>query len=315
MNQIATHRPGTSGATSRTGDLPSIQGLNTFAIVARHDSFSSAADELEIGQSAISHAIRQLERWFGCALFDRDHRGIRLTAEGRILADGVGAGLARVHQAVRDVQHLHDHLTEVVTISVSTATASNWLIPRLARFKADHPEIDVRCVTTDSDRNFDTGSVDLFIPVGRARWPGCQRWALTDETVYPVCSPEYAASVGPMPWTSDQLMGADLLALQERHRSRMRWSEWFAAVGSGVLGGAGQGITNDYSVLLHAAMEGQGVALGWHHLVSDLVAQDRLVRPMAEAVTTDEPLWLNAPPGRSLDSATELLRDWLLDHA
>jgi DNA-binding transcriptional LysR family regulator len=289
--------------------------LNTFAIVARHDSFSSAADELEIGQSAISHAIRQLERWFGCALFDRDHRGIRLTAEGRILADGVGAGLARVHQAVRDVQHLHDHLTEVVTISVSTATASNWLIPRLARFKADHPEIDVRCVTTDSDRNFDTSSVDLFIPVGRARWPGCQRWALADETVYPVCSPEYAASVGPMPWTSDQLMGADLLALQERHRSRMRWSEWFAAVGSGVLRGTGQGITNDYSVLLHAAMEGQGVALGWHHLVSDLVAQDRLVRPMAEVVTTDEPLWLNAPPGRSLDSATELLRDWLLDHA
>jgi DNA-binding transcriptional LysR family regulator len=283
--------------------------------VARHESFSSAADELEIGQSAISHAIRQLERWFGCALFDRDHRGIRLTAEGRILADGVGAGLARVHQAVRDVQYLHDHLTEVVTISVSTATASNWLIPRLARFKADHPEIDVRCVTTDSDRNFDTGSVDLFIPVGRARWPGCQRWALTDETVYPVCSPEYAASVGPMPWTSDQLMGADLLALQERHRSRMRWSEWLAAAGSGVLGGGGQGITNDYSVLLHAAMEGQGVALGWHHLVSDLVAQGRLVRPMAEAVTTDEPLWLNAPPGRSLDSATELLRDWLLDHA
>jgi DNA-binding transcriptional LysR family regulator len=118
-----------------------------------------------------------------------------------------------------------------------------------------------------------------------------------------------------MPWTSDQLMGADLLALQERHRSRMRWSEWLAAAGSGVLGGGGQGITNDYSVLLHAAMEGQGVALGWHHLVSDLVAQGRLVRPMAEAVTTDEPLWLNAPPGRSLDSATELLRDWLLDHA
>ena len=315
MNQIDTHGLGASISATGAGDLPSIQGLGTFAIVARHDSFSSAADELEIGQSAVSHAIRQLERWFGCALFDRDHRGIRLTAEGRILADGVGAGLARVHQAVRDVQHLHDHLTEVVTISVSTATASNWLIPRLARFKADHPEIDVRCVTTDSDRNFDTSSVDLFIPVGRARWPGCQRWALADETVYPVCSPEYAASVGPMPWTSDQLMGADLLALQERHRSRMRWSEWFAAVGSGVLRGTGQGITNDYSVLLHAAMEGQGVALGWHHLVSDLVAQDRLVRPMAEVVTTDEPLWLNAPPGRSLDSATELLRDWLLDNA
>ena len=189
MNQIATQ------AGADLGDLPSIQGLNTFAIVARHDSFSSAADELEIGQSAVSHAIRQLERWFGCALFERDHRGIRLTAEGRILADGVGAGLTRVHQAVRDVQHLHEHATEVVAISVSTATASNWLIPRLAGFKADHPEIDVRCVTTDSDRNFDTGSVDLFVPVGRARWPGCQRWALCDETVYPVCSPDYAATV------------------------------------------------------------------------------------------------------------------------
>ncbi len=309
MNQIATR----TGAD--LGELPSIQGLNTFAIVARHDSFSSAADELEIGQSAVSHAIRQLERWFGCALFERDHRGIRLTAEGRILADGVGAGLTRVHQAVRDVQHLHDHATEVVTISVSTATASNWLIPRLAGFKADHPEIDVRCVTTDSDRNFDTGSVDLFVPVGRARWPGCQRWALCDETVYPVCSPDYAATVGPTPWSIETLMTTELLTLQERHRSRMRWSEWFGAVGTGAPDGAGQGITNDYTVLLHAAMEGQGVGLGWHHLVTDLVTQGRLVRPVSEAVTTGDPLWLNAPPGRSLDSATEVLRDWLLAHA
>ena len=79
MRQIDT--PGST-------DLPSTQGLTTFAIVARHHSFSSAAEELEVGQSAVSHAIRQLERWFGCALFDRDHRGIRLTEEGRILADG-----------------------------------------------------------------------------------------------------------------------------------------------------------------------------------------------------------------------------------
>ena len=88
MNSINTPysgSPSTSGPAS--GDLPSIQGLTTFAIVARHHSFSSAADELEIGQSAVSHAIRQLERWFGCALFDRDHRGIRLTDEGRILAE------------------------------------------------------------------------------------------------------------------------------------------------------------------------------------------------------------------------------------
>ena len=303
MRQIDTHR---------STDLPSTQGLTTFAIVARHHSFSSAAEELEVGQSAVSHAIRQLERWFGCALFDRDHRGIRLTEEGRILADGVGAGLARVHQAVRDVQSLQDLATEVVTISVSTATASHWLIPRLVRFKVAHPEIDVRCVTTDSDRNFDTGTVDLFVPVGRARWPGCQRWPLMEETVYPVCSPEYATSLGPTPWSLGVLMGAELLTLQERHRSRMRWSEWFKALGAGAPDGTGVGVTNDYTVLLHAAMEGQGVGLGWHHLVHDLVKQGRLVRPVTESVTTADPMWLNAPPGRALTSATEVLRDWLL---
>ena len=165
------------------------------------------------------------------------------------------------------------------------------------------------------DRHFDTGSVDLFVPVGRARWPGCQRWALCDETVYPVCSADYAATVGPIPWSIETLMEAELLTLQERHRSRMRWSEWFAAVGAGAPDGAGRGITNDYTVLLHAAMEGQGVGLGWHHLVGDLVRQGRLVRPVSEAVTTAEPLWLNAPPGRSLNSATEVLRDWLLTKA
>jgi len=92
----------------------------------------------------------------------------------------------------------------------------------------------------------------------------------------------------------------------------MRWSEWFRAVGRAAPEGAGQGITNDYTVLLHAAMEGQGVGLGWHHLVGDLVQQGRLVRPVAEAVTTAEPLWLNAPPGRALTSATEAFRDWLI---
>ena len=310
MNQIASRSASKAGLG--LGELPSIQGLNTFAIVARHDSFSSAAEELEIGQSAVSHAIRQLERWFGRPLFERDHRGIRLTEAGRILADGVGAGLTRVHQAVRDVQHLHDDGTEVITISVSTATASNWLIPRLASFKRAYPEIDVRCVTTDSDRNFDTGSVDLFVPVGRARWPGCQRWPLMSETVYPVCSPSYASSVGSIPWTLGQLLGANLLTLQERHRTRMRWSEWFRAVGAASPEGEEQGITNDYTVLLHAAMEGQGVGLGWHHLVDDLVQQGRLLRPVQEEVTTSEPLWLNAPPGRALTSAAEVFRDWLL---
>tara|TARA_B110000438_G_scaffold271357_1_gene289176 strand:- start:747 stop:1034 length:288 start_codon:yes stop_codon:yes gene_type:complete len=92
----------------------------------------------------------------------------------------------------------------------------------------------------------------------------------------------------------------------------MRWHEWFAAVGAPAPEGTGLGISNDYSVLLHAAMEGQGVGLGWHHLVADLVTQGRLIRPVAESVTTDEPLWLNAPPGRVLASATEVLRDWLL---
>jgi len=297
-----------------SADLPSMQGLATFAIVARHASFSSAAEELEVGQPAISHAIRQLERWFGCALFERDHRGIRLTDAGRILADGVGAGLTRIHQAVRDVQHMQDGATEVVTISVSTATAASWLMPRLAAFKADHPEIDVRCVTTDSDRNFDTGSVDLFVPVGRARWPGCQRWALMAETVYPVCSAGYADSIAPRPWSMEVLLGAELLTLQERHRTRMRWSEWFRAVGTTAPDGAGSGITNDYTVMLHAAMEGHGVGLGWHHLVVDLLDRGLLVRPVLESVTTDEPMWLNAPAGRALTSAATALRDWLVAH-
>tara|TARA_B100000700_G_scaffold235580_2_gene261290 strand:- start:2354 stop:2614 length:261 start_codon:yes stop_codon:yes gene_type:complete len=83
-------------------------------------------------------------------------------------------------------------------------------------------------------------------------------------------------------------------------------------VGAASPEGEEQGITNDYTVLLHAAMEGQGVGLGWHHLVDDLVQQGRLLRPVEEEVTTSEPLWLNAPPGRALTSAAEVFRDWLL---
>ncbi len=292
--------------------MPSLTGLVTFATVARHDSFSSAAEELGVSQPAVSHAIRLLERWFGCQLFERDHRGIRLTKAGEILAAGVSGGLAQLHQAVRNVQVLHQAMGEVVTISVSTATATNWLIPRLARFKTSHPEIDVRCVTTDSDHHFDSSTVDLFVPVGRARWPGCRRWPLLTETVYPVCRPDYAASLGPMPWTVEQLNEVTTLQLAERHRSRMRWDEWYAALDLPVATGPSEQITNDYTVLLQAALEGQGVALGWHHLVADLVERGLLVRPVVESVTTDEPLWILAPPGRQITSAAEALRDWLI---
>ncbi len=286
--------------------------LTSFDAAARHGSFTVAARELGVGQPAISHAVRRLENDLGTPLFRRMHRGVELTESGQILADAVRQGLATIADGLDELGRRHRTSEATVTIGTSTATAVHWLIPRLAQFKLTAPSIDVQCVTSDTNA-FDLETVDLFIPVGRGSWAHRDRWPIATELVYPICSPGFARTLGPPPVVLDVLAGATLLHVQERHRSRLTWPQWMAAVGASMPGGHGVTVANDYTVLLKAVQSGHGVALGWHHIVADLVESGALVRPVAEQVETGRLIYLHAPPGTSRSPKVEMVRDWLVN--
>ncbi|MCP4227565.1 MAG: LysR family transcriptional regulator, partial [Actinomycetia bacterium] len=175
-----------------------LPALASFDAAARHGSFTAAAEELGVGQPAISHAIRQLEGMLGEALFLRQHRGVELTESGRVLADAVRHGLATIEGGIGELGRRRRATNQTVTIGASTATAAYWLIPRLAQLKLANPDLEVRCITSDTN-TFDLDSLDLFIPVGRGRWPSEERWAVAHEVVYPICSADHAATLGPLP--------------------------------------------------------------------------------------------------------------------
>lgn len=292
---------------------PSLIGfLVTFEAAARTGSFTRAAEELAISQPAVSHAMRGLESELGLSLFERRHKGVDLTPAGQYLLEQASLGLTLIDQALRELRNRTRG--QQVTLAVSTATATWWLMPRIARFKQLHPQVELRCITTDVDLNLEREQIDLAITLGSGEFLGHERWHFVDEEVFPVCSPSYLAR---HPGLSEPaaLTQADLLHLEERYRPRLDWPGWLAHCGLTLPLGGKLFTFNDYSIVLQAALEGQGVALGWRHIVAPLIEQGRLVVPLRQAVTTDQPIYIVAPAGRALRPAASDLRDWLIAEA
>src|ERR1700742_3557375 len=170
-----------------TSRLPSLNGLRAFEAAARHLSFTNAATELNVTQTAISHQIRRLEEELGIRLFVRQNRALALTAEARDYLPGVRAAFNDLRLATdRLLRKDNEH---VLTVSTLASFAAKWLLPRLSSFQEEHPGIDVRITTSTALVDFKSGDVDAAIRYGRGHWPGLRTdWLLRDE-LFPVCSP------------------------------------------------------------------------------------------------------------------------------
>ena len=288
----------------------SLNNLLVFEAAARNGSFTRAAQDLGISQPAVSHAMRLLEADLGVALFDRQHKGVQTTEAGQYLLEQVGMGLSLIDQALREVRSMQAHQ---VTLAVSTATATWWLLPRIARFKQMHPDIELRVITTDTDLDMARERIDLAITLGADEFANYQRWHFVDEEIFPVCSPKFLRA-NPLP-DLKALAHSPLLVLEERYRPRMGWKEWFAQFGVNLPRQPRMFRFNDYSIVLQAAIEGQGVAQGWRHIVQPLIAQGLLARPFQQSVTTDQPLYITAPQGKALRADVAFLKDWLVAEA
>jgi DNA-binding transcriptional LysR family regulator len=295
---------------SHAKPIQSLNNLLVFESAARRGSFTRAAEDLHISQPAVSHAMRLLEADLGVALFERQHKGVQTTDAGKYLLEQVGMGLSLIDQALREVRSMQAHQ---VTLAVSTATATWWLLPRIARFKQQHPDIELRVITTDTDLDLARERIDLAITLGADDFANYQRWHFVDEEIFPVCSPRFLQA-HPLP-DLKAVAHSPLLVLEERYRPRMDWKEWLSRFDVGLPRQPKLFRFNDYSIVLQAAIEGQGVAQGWRHIVQPLMAQGLLVRPLQHSVTTDQPLYITAPQSKVLRSDVAYLKDWLVAEA
>ena len=293
-------------------DQPSLNALQVFESAARNGSFTRAADELGISQPAVSHAVRLLETELGSVLFNRRNKGVFITQSGKYLMEQVAFGLNVIYQAVREVRTMS--VEHQVTLAVSTATATWWLLPRIARFKKLYPKIELRVITTDKDLDLDRDRVDLAITLGSGSFESYQNWKFVDEEVYPVCSPGFLSKHGPIRDVKS-LAKLPLLHLEERYKSRISWTDWLTSFGVVLRRENAMFRFNDYSIVLQAAIEGQGIAQGWKHLVEPLIAQGLLVRPLSENVTTDQPFYVIAPKNLEMRNDVLNLKNWLITEA
>jgi DNA-binding transcriptional LysR family regulator len=283
--------------------------LSAFEAAARLGSFTRAADELGISQPAISQRVRRLELRVGTALFVRRGRGVSLSTDGMRLWLELRAGMARVEAAIAVLERRIES-DNIVTLAVSNAFANLWLLPRLGRFRADHPAIELRVVAVERPEDVVAERMPLCIRRGAGYWPGQECWMLAPEIVYPVCSPRYVAAHRPIAEAGD-LVRHRLIHLHETQRTHVTWVDWFKAMnlpGSEMPAGFD---FNDYALAIRTAVAGEGVALGWDHLVGDLLASGELVVPLPRPVTTGSAYWLLAPRASTLSSAATRVRDWL----
>jgi len=273
--------------------MPSLSLFQTFETVARRRSFTLAADELCLTQSAVSRQIRALEDQLGLPLFRRLHRAIELTPEGQRLYASVTLGLQEIGNCVGELRAAT--ATPQITVAASVAFSYFWLMPRLEQFSARHPEIDLRVLATDQRVDLGQESVDVAILYGTGPWPDVRSRRLFGEQVYPVCSPGYLRA-HPELGTASDLLDQTLLHLEGGGNiwGGVDWRVWLQA--QGVTGQPlRRGIRmNSYPMIIQAAEAGRGVALGWSYITDAMVAAGRLTRPLGNVLETPEGYYVSA---------------------
>ncbi len=255
--------------------LPPFHTLAAFEAVARHQSFSKAAEELSITQSAISHRITKLEEHLGARCVLRGRGLVSLTAQGVQLLGGVLEAMSALEAACARLQKPR---RMVIRLSVGPAFARGWLIEKLGNFYREHGEIDLEIIAAKLTSVgklavLKAGEADVAIRYGMAAdWPGFECVKLLHSEAFPVCSPAYAVTAGPFGKPPD-LAGAALLRL-----AGQRWTPWFVAAGIDFDEPAKGPLFSDAGIMLDAAANGQGVALARSTLVNFELRIGRLVR-------------------------------------
>ena len=290
--------------------LPSASALIVFEAAGRHENFSRAAEELGMTQAAVSYAVRTLEGQLGVPLFHRGHRAVALTEAGERFHADVSAGLARIQKSA---EHVRAKGREVnVTLSASTAFASMWMLPRIPTFREDLPDIDLRIQTSVRDLDLEEEGIPLGVRGGDpAAWPGYHTALLAPEVVSAVASPSFIEQHG-MPDSVAALAQLRLIHLEEPVREACDWKEWFESAGLTYRPQSRPLTINDYVLVIQAALAGEGITLGWQHLIDRQVVSGALVPVGGHVFETGSAFHVVWPRSRELSLPARKVRDWLV---
>ncbi|WP_453935083.1 transcriptional regulator GcvA [Acidovorax temperans] len=294
-----------------------LNALRAFEASARHQSFSLAAQELNVTPAAVGQLVRTLEDWLGSPLFVRSTSGrarlVTTEVAEQALPD-IRAGLERLAVGLERLRS--GSAGGVLTVAVSPAFAAKWLLPRIERFQAAWPETDLRLDTSLKPVDFVAQRIDVGVRYGRGQWPGLAAEKLMDEEVYPVCAPALLATATLQ--APGDLRGQVLIHDQSVDTSTgfASWQAWLRHAGvQGVPTDRGLRINNSAAVL-QAAIDGQGVALARSVMAHDDLAAGRLVRLFPQ-VRLESALayYVVYRPECIAQPKVAAFRDWLLREA
>jgi LysR family transcriptional regulator, glycine cleavage system transcriptional activator len=287
--------------------LPPLNGVKAFEAAARSENFTRAAEELSVTQGAISHQVKALETTLGLKLFHRERQRLILTEAGRDYLTVIRDALDQI--AVGTERLLQRQQSGVLTVSTSPDFAAKWLVNRLGRFAEKHPGMDLRVSASAHYVDFARDDVDVAIRHGDGNWPGLDVQRLYSERLFPVCSPKLATGRNRIGKAAD-LLKFPLLRLEDTKN----WTRLFEA--AGVKANVGPGpVLNRASMLIDAAIDGQGIALARTALAAWDLVNGRLVRPIDVSLRMANTYWFVCPKAASTVPKVAAFRNWIFAEA
>lgn len=287
--------------------LPPLHCLIAFDAAVRHASFTRAAAELNLTQSAVSRQIAQLEGFLGRALFAREHRVLRLTVAGQRYAEQIQRLLTECSEATADLMKRRGDLE--LTVACSSGVAVLWMTPQLMRFRAAHPDVSIRVIVKDDLKTLSPQEFDIAVYYVRNDLPpALASRHLFDEGVFPVCSPSYLAGRQLRP---ADLVHETLLFLEDGQRKWMSWADWFALAGVAAPKVVPTVSANYYPLLVQMAIEGGGVLLGWRSMIDPCIAAGLLVPAVDVTASQGGAYHLIWPADRHEHAAARIFKHWV----
>lgn len=290
--------------------LPPLNALRAFEAAARHLSFTKAAEELHVTQAAVSHQVKHLEQSLGLPLFRRTNRAILLTDAGQSYLPAVREALDAIAEATERIGSQRQR--GPLRISVLPSFAAKWLMPRLARFREEHPNIDVLLSATNELVDLHQEEVDAAIRFGRGTYPDLDITFLMSESVFPVCSPRLLEGAHPLKRPGDlkhhTLLHDEVLGTVDDPD----WRIWLAAAGIDDIDPRRGPGYSDSSLVLQAAIAGQGVALARSTLAHDDLLAGHLVKPFGPTLRSGFRYRFVSTRLRARDPRVQAFRGWLL---
>ena len=286
--------------------LPPLETLRVFEVACRHGSYSEAARELHVTHSAVSQRIRQLEEELGLTLFERQGNRMVPTSSGLRLQAGVKSGFSEMNAALAGIQIRRKDAE--ITVSLLPVMAARWMVPRLSRFTARFPHINLHIKTGQSLANFKSDGVDIAIRFGTGDWKELRAIKLLDEEFFPVCSP--GLNGGRLPKDPASMLSQPLLI--DRNLS---WHAWFKSAGLKLDRDIAGTSFTDANALMEAAVMGQGIALGRLSVARSDILAGKLVRLSEHSLRVAYCHYAVYPIASESNPALVAFRDWLVEEA